>query len=157
MSGNGRGNTLGGGPPSDPPPSTWGRPSAPRIGRIGDWDNTPPITHDDDREDEDDDDTGPPREGESWFAGGERRYARALVSHSADVDLHQRYLCSEPERTRERAWWEDGPRYPPACCRVRYVYVVRARADRALQDVCRACVPAACGPGALECLQGRWT
>jgi len=77
MSGNGHGNTLGGGPPSDPPPSTWGRPSAPRIGRIGDWDNTPSIVHDDGREDDDDDDTGPPREGESWFAGGERRYAHA--------------------------------------------------------------------------------
>ncbi|KAF8556681.1 SEP-domain-containing protein [Imleria badia] len=97
MSDNGSGNTLGGGPASDPPPSTWGRPSAPRIGRIGDWSSTsgsrsssssgrfatlsslsssnsnpviprPPIAADDD----DDDDDGPPGEGESWFAGGER-------------------------------------------------------------------------------------
>ena len=98
MSGNGRGNTLGGGPASDPPPSTWGRPTAPRIGRIGDWSGTsssrpapsnagpprPPIVHDDD---DDDDEGGPPPEGESWFAGGERRYAHTILSHSADVDL----------------------------------------------------------------------
>lgn len=129
MSGNGRGNTLGGGPASDPPPSTWGRPSAPRIGRIGEWDNNAgsrpgsskyvprprrhlsivavltsayssgrlatfsslassnagpprhPIAHDDDDDDDDDDDEGPPREGESWFAGGERRYAHTCLYH----------------------------------------------------------------------------
>ncbi|KAN0078316.1 hypothetical protein V8E55_010373 [Tylopilus felleus] len=95
MSGNG--NTLGGEPAKDPPSSTWGRPSTPRIGRIGEWNNPasapapsassserfatlsslsssnagpprPPIAPNDD----DDDDDAPPREAESWFAGGER-------------------------------------------------------------------------------------
>ncbi|KAH7886744.1 hypothetical protein F5I97DRAFT_1869907 [Phlebopus sp. FC_14] len=82
-------NTLGEGRVPDPPPSMWGR-SAPRVGRIGDWNNAnnsstssrsggsnriatlaslssapprAPVPSDD----EDD-----AKEGESWFAGGER-------------------------------------------------------------------------------------
>ncbi|KIK93261.1 hypothetical protein PAXRUDRAFT_829151 [Paxillus rubicundulus Ve08.2h10] len=94
----GSGNTLGGGRASDPPPSTWVRPAAPRIGRIGDWGSTntsasssrsgsssrfatlsslnpssagpprPSMPHTDD----DDDSDGEDKERETWFAGGER-------------------------------------------------------------------------------------
>ena len=100
MSGNGRGNTLGGGPASDPPPSTWGRPTAPRIGRIGEWNDTPanrpPIVRDNDSDDEEQG----PRDSESWFAGGERRYAHISISFCRRRPLDQRYLCTEPERAR---------------------------------------------------------
>ncbi|KAG9312589.1 hypothetical protein JVU11DRAFT_6986 [Chiua virens] len=67
----------------------------PRIGRIGDWNDSdrpsssssgrfatlsslassnagPPVLQTARDDDDDDDDDGPPREGESWFAGGER-------------------------------------------------------------------------------------
>ncbi|KAF9236773.1 hypothetical protein BU15DRAFT_88983 [Melanogaster broomeanus] len=93
----GSGNTLGGGRPSDPPPPNWGRPTAPRIGRIGDWGNPssssssrsgsssrfqtlsslssgsagPPRAAQP-RPGDDDDSDEDEKEGESWFAGGER-------------------------------------------------------------------------------------
>ncbi|KAG1748099.1 hypothetical protein EDB19DRAFT_1684250 [Suillus lakei] len=90
----GGGQSLGGNQNSEPLPAGWGRPSAPRVGRVGDWSGTNnsgrnssssrggfgslsnlptsgtprmpggPQVNDDD-EDEN-------KEGENWFAGGER-------------------------------------------------------------------------------------
>ncbi|KAF8804185.1 SEP-domain-containing protein [Phlegmacium glaucopus] len=74
----GGGRSLGGGAPQ-PLPSSWSQPSErPRFGRIGDWSGPPSSgnrsgasrfggPHDDDDDDEDEN-----KEGESWFAGGER-------------------------------------------------------------------------------------
>lgn len=91
----GGGQSLGGNQDSESLPTGWGRPSAPRVGRVGDWSSTnnpgrssssssrggfgslsnlptsgstripggPQVDDDDDDEN---------KEGESWFAGGER-------------------------------------------------------------------------------------
>lgn len=113
----------------------------------------PPIPHDDD-------DEGPPREGESWFAGGERRYAFTRLYHSLSTFafIDQWHLCPESECAPERAGRKDGSRYPPACRRVRRVCwsCVTASVDVASQDVCCACVSAAGSRKAIV-VQGRWT
>ncbi|KAG1782171.1 hypothetical protein EV702DRAFT_1265783 [Suillus placidus] len=91
----GRGQSLGGNQDSEPLPAGWGRPSTPRVGRVGDWSGTnnsgrnsssssrggfgslsnlptsggarmpggPQVGDDDDDEN---------KEGENWYAGGER-------------------------------------------------------------------------------------
>ncbi|KAH7908817.1 hypothetical protein BJ138DRAFT_310443 [Hygrophoropsis aurantiaca] len=78
------GHSLGGNARNDPLPASWGRPSAPRVGRIGDWSASSsrpggrlatladlgsrgPAPNDDDDDSEDEKGGG-----ESWFAGGER-------------------------------------------------------------------------------------
>ncbi|KAI0074896.1 hypothetical protein K474DRAFT_1664893 [Panus rudis PR-1116 ss-1] len=107
MSGD-EGHTLSGNPPQGPPPSWGSRPSStgPRIGRIGDWNNSPsgsssgggggsgrriatlrdlgssggpsmggfppPGGHAHGSDDDDEDEDPARRDGESWFAGGER-------------------------------------------------------------------------------------
>lgn len=94
------GQSLGGNQNNEPLPAGWGRPSAPRVGRVGDWSGTNnpsrntssssrgdfgslsnlptsgsaripggPQVDDDDDDDDDDDEN---KEGENWFAGGER-------------------------------------------------------------------------------------
>lgn len=99
----GGGNTLGGGDDGrEQMPSHWGRPSRPRVGRIGDWGNSGAPSSSSQRagtgrfatlndlsssgapsrstpqrnafEDDDDDDEEAERTrgGEDWFAGGER-------------------------------------------------------------------------------------
>lgn len=81
---------------------------------------------------DDDDDDDPPREGESWFAGGERRYAYMHAYHILPTvfPFDQWYLCAESEFTRKPTGGQDGARYPPACRRVRWMRsCVRARAD----------------------------
>jgi len=100
----GGGNTLGGDGDGrrEPLPSNWARPSQPRVGRIGDWNNSggstsssrsasagrfatlsdlsssaqpsrpPPQRHTFDDDDDDDEEADRRRGGEDWFAGGER-------------------------------------------------------------------------------------
>ena len=100
-SGSGGGQSLSGGA-SEPLPSTWSHPSqAPRVGRIGNWSNTPStyvllsrirsinligsrsggnpsigriggLNPGPSRDDDDDDDDDDNKR-ESWFTGGERR------------------------------------------------------------------------------------
>jgi UBX domain-containing protein 1 len=94
----GGGRSLGG-ERAEPMPSSWSRPAAPRVGRVGDWTNSSstgsrggggagagagrfatlssmgggggngPPPPDDDDDDDDDDEN---KGAESWFAGGER-------------------------------------------------------------------------------------
>lgn len=79
----------------------------------------PPIAHDDDDDDvDDDDDKGPPGEGESWFAGGERRYVPTHRFRPTLRPLDQWYLCTKSECARKCARWKDGSRHSAACCRV---------------------------------------
>ncbi|KAG2135653.1 hypothetical protein BD769DRAFT_1627081 [Suillus cothurnatus] len=78
----GGGQSLGGNQDSEPLPAGWGRPSAPRVGRVGDWttggfgslSNLPTSGSarmpGGPQVDDDDDDEN--KEGENWFAGGER-------------------------------------------------------------------------------------
>ncbi|KAJ7641257.1 hypothetical protein FB45DRAFT_899783 [Roridomyces roridus] len=96
---NAGGRSLGGGPASNEPlPESWGRPAAPRVGRVGGWSGSsessrgggggarigtlrdiapppraPPQPHSHGSDDDDDDsDDEAPAEREQWFAGGER-------------------------------------------------------------------------------------
>ncbi|KAG1745085.1 uncharacterized protein EDB91DRAFT_1122372 [Suillus paluster] len=93
------GQSLGGNQNSEPLPAGWGRPSAPRVGRVGDWNtsNSQPGRNSSSSSrggfgslsnlptsggarmpggpqvgDDDDDDDVENKEGETWFAGGER-------------------------------------------------------------------------------------
>lgn len=91
----GAGQSLGGNQNNEPLPAGWGRPSAPRVGRVGDWSANNPArnsssssrggfgglsnlpTSSPDRmpggpQADDDDDDDENKEGQTWFAGGER-------------------------------------------------------------------------------------
>lgn len=56
----------------------------------------PPIAPNDD----DDDDDAPPREAESWFAGGERRYAYTLLSFCLSIPTSPSAVSLSRTRTR---------------------------------------------------------
>ncbi|KAG2148891.1 hypothetical protein DEU56DRAFT_782703 [Suillus clintonianus] len=94
----GGGQSLGGNQDSEPLPAGWGQPSAPRVGRVGNWSGSnnsgrnssassrgrfgslsnPPTSGSArtpgrlQADDDDDDDDNENKEGENWFAGGER-------------------------------------------------------------------------------------
>lgn len=65
----------------------------------------PPIAADDD----DDDDEGSPREGESWFAGGERRYAYTplypFLSMSTFLSVASLYRTQTRAKTCPAGGW----------------------------------------------------